>query len=68
VLDESEMVIAKHIIADEFFQHHKDHMYCFGDEIANSTHAENVKRLETSENFKRQLQLLHGKYVLVCTI
>jgi hypothetical protein len=58
VIDPYERNIAKHVIADEFFKAHKDHIHVFGPEIASSTHEENVSRLEKAPNFERNLSLL----------
>lgn len=58
VIDPYERNIAKHVIADEFFKAHKDHIHVFGSEIASASHEENVFKLENSTNFERSLSLL----------
>mmetsp|Transcript_2605 Transcript_2605/g.4744 ORF Transcript_2605/g.4744 Transcript_2605/m.4744 type:complete len:399 (-) Transcript_2605:260-1456(-) len=60
IIDPYERKIAKHVIADEFFSKHNEHMHVFGDEIANATHTENVTRLSKAPNFERTLVLLKG--------
>lgn len=58
MIDPYERNVAKHVIADEFFKAHKDHIHVFGPDIANSSHEENVKKLENAVNFERTLSLL----------
>ena len=58
VIDPYERNIAKHVIADEFFRAHKDHIHVFGPEISTASHEENVSKLENSTNFERSLSLL----------
>lgn len=60
IIDPYERKIAKHVIADEFFGKHNEHMHVFGEEIGSSTHAENVARLSKAPNFERTLTLLKG--------
>ena len=58
IIDPYERKIAKHVIADEFFKKHNEHMHVFGDEIANCSHKENVTKLSKAPNFERTLTLL----------
>lgn len=60
IIDPYERKIAKHVIADEFFSKHNEHMHVFGDEIGRCSHDENVARLSKAPNFERTLKLLKG--------
>ena len=58
VIDPKERKVAKHVIADEFFRKHRDHIHVFGPEIANATHEERVRAVENSVSFERTMCLL----------
>lgn len=58
MIDRKERKVAKHVIADEFFRKHKEHIHVFGPDIANSSHEERVKAVENSVSFERTMSLL----------
>eukprot|EP00602_Paraphysomonas_sp_CaronLab_P006034 CAMPEP_0185018442 /NCGR_PEP_ID=MMETSP1103-20130426/1165_1 /TAXON_ID=36769 /ORGANISM="Paraphysomonas bandaiensis, Strain Caron Lab Isolate" /LENGTH=315 /DNA_ID=CAMNT_0027548255 /DNA_START=283 /DNA_END=1230 /DNA_ORIENTATION=+ len=58
LIDPYEKKVAQHVIADEFFKKHRDNIHVFGPKIANATHKENVRALETANNFERTLNTL----------
>lgn len=60
IIDPYERKIAKHVIADEFFKKHNEHMHVFGEEIAKCSHKENTAKLARAPNFERTLVLLKG--------
>lgn len=60
IIDPYERKIAKHVIADEFFKKHNEHMHVFGEEISKCSHKENVSKLSSAPNFERTLTLLKG--------
>lgn len=55
VIDPDERVIAKNIIADEFFKANKKHLKSFGEKVAKQTHQQNVADLANAYSFERKL-------------
>jgi hypothetical protein len=58
VIDPDERMIAKHVIANEFFDQNKHQLREFGGEIAQSSVHENVAHLENSQLFEKNLRRL----------
>lgn len=58
VIDPEERLLAKHIVAEEFFLAHMHHIHLFGPGYANKSLKENVETLANSKIFERSYSRL----------
>jgi hypothetical protein len=58
VLDPEERLIAKQVIADEFFKEHANHLHLYGPKLACNSHRKNVDNLANAYSFERTFNRL----------